>query len=947
MALKGSPRRTRRRRGIIIALIVIFLLTATSVARFYTDFLWFQEVGLESVLWKGIGTQLLLGIIVGGLVASVLWLNLFLVSKIAPSYQIPRFEVVGREDPLERYRESLLPYARWMRLGISLFVGLLAGFGASASWRTFLLWVNRVSFGRTDPQFNKDIGFYFFELPFFDNILSWLWFALIASLLLVIAAHFLYGSIRPDAGWSGVASGALAHISVLLGLLALVKAASYYLGRYQLNFSSRGAVTGASYTDVNAQLLALNLLIIISIISAVLFLVNIRVRRLILPAAAVGVWLLVVVLAGGVFPWWVQRFSVAPQEPVREAPFIERNIAATQEAFGITDVRSTTYAANATLDGEDIANNDAVLQNVRLWDPGVLKLAYSQLQALQPYYHFDDVDIDRYEVGGEMRQVLLSPRELLLDDIPAESQTWSNLHLQFTHGYGLVASLANETSTAGQPDFIVKNVPGEVDEEASALDVEQPGLYFGEAFTPSEYSVVNSAQEELDFPTASGPERTQYEGQGGINIGSPLRKFAFAVREGDPNLVLSSLIESESRILIYRNVRDRVLRAAPFLSLDSDPYLAAVDGRLVWIIDAYTSSPWYPYGQRFDLDQIVGSVEEGALSGSVNYIRNSVKVVVDAYEGTMDFHIVDDEDPLIQAWSKAFPDLFNAEEPSEDLQAHFRYPEDLFKVQSEVYLTYHITDPQDFYAKDDAWSIPRNAFHEGSQAVEVETLVQPKYLLFQLPEETEQEFVLTQPFTPRARNNMISMMVARSDPENYGELVNLQFPRSRQIAGPIQIDNLINQDVEISQTLSLLRQRGSNVDFGALVILPLEDSLLYIQPIFVTAEDGGIPELKRVAMVIGEEVAFEVSFEEALKQLFDLEAPAPPETPTPPTDPGPGPGEEPPTTGGQGELERIVDEAGRVYEQAQGALADGDFETYGRLVERLGRLLQRANDLSQ
>ena len=943
MVLRGAP---RRRRGIIIALVVIFLLTATSLARFYTDFLWFQEVGIESVLWKGIGTQLLLGVLVGGLVTALLWLNLSLVSRIAPSYRIPRFEVVGREDPMERYRQGLLPYARWIRLGISLFVGLLAGLGASSSWRTFLLWVNRVNFGETDPQFDKDIGFYFFELPFFDNIVSWIWFALIASLVLSIAAHFLYGTIRPDAGWSGVASGALAHISVLLGLLALTKAVSYWLGRFQLNFSSRGTVTGASYTDVNAQLLALNLLIIISIISAALFLVNIRVRRLSLPAAAVGVWLLVVVLAGGVFPWWVQRFSVGPQEPVREAPFIERNIAATREAFGISDVESEPYEANATLDGDDIASNDAIIQNVRLWDPGVLQLAYSQLQALQPYYHFEDVDIDRYEIGGEMRQVLLSPRELLLNDIPEESRTWSNLHLQFTHGYGLVASLANETSTAGQPDFLVKNLPGDVDEEAATLEVEQPGLYFGEAFLPSEYSVVNSGQEELDFPTAAGPERTQYEGQGGVNIGGFLRKFAFALREGDPNLVLSSLIEDDSRILIYRNVRDRVLRAAPFLSLDSDPYLAAVDGRLVWIIDAYTSSPWYPYGQRFDATQVVGSIQEGALSGSVNYIRNSVKVVMDAYEGTMDFHIVDDEDPLIEAWSKAFPDLFTAEEPSEELQSHFRYPEDLFKMQSEVYLTYHITDPQDFYAKDDAWSIPRNAQHEGTQAVAVEELIQPKYLLFQLPGEAEQEFVLTQPFTPRARNNMISLMVARSDPENYGELVNLQFPRSRQIAGPIQIDNLINQDVEISRTLSLLRQRGSNVDFGALVILPLEDSLLYVQPIFVTADDGGIPELKRIALVQGEEVAFEVSFEAALTQLFELDAPEPPETPTPPEQPGPGPGDQPPT-GGQGELERIVDQAGRVYDQAQEALADGDFETYGRLVERLGRLLQQANDLSQ
>jgi uncharacterized membrane protein (UPF0182 family) len=476
-----------------------------------------------------------------------------------------------------------------------------------------------------------------------------------------------------------------------------------------------------------------------------------------------------------------------------------------------------------------------------------------------------------------------------------------------------------------------------VSPEASSLEVGEPRIYFGESFEPFEYSIVFSKQQEIDFPVQNGVEESSYAGNGGIEVGSLLKRLAFAVRETDPNLVLSSLITNDSRILIYRNVRDRVLRAAPFLRLDSDPYITAVDDRLVWILDAYTMSPWYPYSQRFDLDEIVGSGEQSALEGDANYVRNSVKVAVDAYDGTMKFYVIDEEDPLIQAWRKAFPALFTDEELPEDIQEHFRYPEDFFKLQSEVYLTYHMNEAGAFYSKEDEWEIPDVSSGENTIATTATTRVAPTYLLFELPGESEEEFLLTQSFTPRARDNMISFMVARSEPDVYGQLINLQFPRQRRVPGPAQINATINQDFEIAQNLTLLRQEGSQVTFGSLVTLPIEDSILYVQPVFVRAEGIAIPELKRVVVVFGEEVVMEESFEEALATLFGLEAPQAPAEPQP----EPGPGEEPPPTGGGG-LSDVIAEAGRLYERAQAALADGDFETYGRLIERLGRLLEQS-----
>ncbi|MDQ3982532.1 MAG: UPF0182 family protein, partial [Actinomycetota bacterium] len=461
----------------------------------------------------------------------------------------------------------------------------------------------------------------------------------------------------------------------------------------------------------------------------------------------------------------------------------------------------------------------------------------------------------------------------------------------------------------------------------------QPRVYYGEGFEDSDYSIVNSGQAEVDYPTDEGLVRFEYDGVGGIELSNFFRKIAFAARESDPNLVLSGLVKGDSRVLIYRNIRDRIGRAAPFLSLDSDPYVATVDGRLVWILDAYTTTPWYPYSERYAAQEsVVDTSKSGVLDGNVNYVRNSVKVVVDAYHGDMKLYIVDEEDPLVQAWRGAFPSLFTDEEPSADLRAHFRYPEDLFNLQTEVYRRYHMTEPDVFFANEDAWELPANP---------------ATYLLTQLPGELDEQFLLTRTATPRGKKNMVAIMVARSDPEAYGELLALEMPSQSQVNGPEQAFSLINQDVEVSQARTLLGDRGSIVTFGSLVILPIEGSILYVQPMFVTAENLGIPELKKVALVLGDEVVFEDTFDEALAQLFDLEEPTEPDEPAEPDEPDePGepvePGEPDPA-----ELARLVEKAGRVYEEAQDALAAGDFEEYGRLIEVLGRLLDRAGLLSE
>jgi uncharacterized membrane protein (UPF0182 family) len=926
------PRR-RGRRGLYLVAILVLIFLLTFLARFYTDVLWFREVGFTSVLFKSLSTQFIVGVVVGALVGLVVWVNLLLASRFAPPYPFSRFEAGGRGDPMDQYRDALMPRIGLIRLVAAIVIGFLTGLSAASSWQTYLLWANRVSFGQTDPQFHKDIGFFVFELPFFRAVTGWMWAAVFISLLAAIAAHYFHGAIRPQARLAGVMPAALAHISVLLGLLAFVKAIQYWLGTYMLDFSPRGVVTGASYTDVHAQLPALKLLAIISVVSAILFLVNIRFRTVALPLAAVGIWILFAFVVGGLWPLVVQNFSVKPQELQRESPYIARNIAATRQAFGVNAVKTSQFPASNNLTAKGIQANQTLLGNVRVWDPGVLQRALAQLQALRTYYSFNDVDVDRYLIDGQMRQVLLSARELSPQDLEGKSKTWANLHLVFTHGYGLVATLANGATSQGQPEFLVSDVPGTVAPGAEALNPAQRRVYYGESFTPSEYAIVNSKQKEIDYPTQSGVARSSYAGTGGIPTGSIFRRAAFAIREGDPNLILSNLLDSNSRIMIYRNVRDRVLRAAPFLSLDNDPYIASVGGHLVWILDAYTTTPYYPYSQREDMTGVVDQGQAGALHGRINYIRNSVKVVVDAYSGKMKFYIVDTNDPLIQAWEKAFPSLFTAGEAPADLKAHFRYPEDLFKVQTEVYRIYHMTQPAVFYQKEDAWAIPRNPL-AGSQLaldpVQEPTQLPPTYLLIKLPGESRDEFLLTRPFTPRGRDNMISFFTANSGPTGYGDLQTLAFPRQRPILSPFQINNLINQDVDISRALSLLSTGGSTVIFGSQVVLPINHSILYVQPLFVSASNVGNPELKRVIVAFNGDTVMRNTLPQALAALFGSQTGG---QQPPPNKPG---------GGGPGVNKSLLQRANSLYQRAQTALQKGDFATYGRLTKELGRVLQRA-----
>jgi uncharacterized membrane protein (UPF0182 family) len=658
---------------------------------------------------------------------------------------------------------------------------------------------------------------------------------------------------------------------------------------------------------------------------------------------------------------------VGPQELQREAPYIKRNIAATRQAFGLDQVKTQNYAATSDLTSSQIQNNQDVLANVRLWDPDILKTVENQVQAIQSYYKFPDVDVDRYSIGGQERQVLLSARELALNDLPVGSRTWQNIHLRYTHGYGLVANLANEATSSGEPDFIIKNVPPQISPEASALNAGQPRIYFGENFTSSEYSIVNSNQAELDYPTQNGAKSFHYSGSGGVPIGGLLNRLAFAIRESDPNILLSGLIRPDSKVLLYRDVADRVHRAAPFLSIDRDPYPAVVDGRLTWIVDAYTSTTMYPYSQRFDMNNLLPSeINNGPapLSGSPNYIRNSVKITVDAYTGKMTFYTVPNvTDPILQAYKKAFPTLFSSDAPPQGLIQHFRYPQDLFSAQSKIWTTYHMTSPSEFYSKRDQWDIADNAQNltasaessAGSQS-SISSLtrllppkVAPSYLLFRLPGQSDQEFMLTIPYTRRSRPNMVGELVARSDGSNYGKLVTLRFGNGF-VQGPVQVDNLINQDVQASKAITLLSRSGSAVDFGSQIILPLDGSLMYIQPIFVTARaGGGIPELKKVAVVMGSKVVLDDSFGAALDQMFNISQ----STGSPPANNGNGNNggthggnNAGGGGGGNGKVNALLQKADRLYSQAQTALQQGDFARYGQLNKQLGKVIAKARSLS-
>jgi uncharacterized protein len=861
----------RRRLGTVVILATLLVLfSANRVAVLVTDLWWFSEIGYREVFTTVLSTRVALGAIFGLVLAILIAGNLLLARRLRP-FTIPSSP---QQAQIQRYRDLADPYLPWIVAVIAVIFGFTSGLAISAQWETVLLWMNSVEVGVNDPQFATDVGFYLFELPFWLLVQTWLFTSLILTALLTAGAHYLLGGIRPEAEGEKILPSVKAHLAVLLAAILAIWAWGHWLGRYELNYSQRGNVTGASYTDVNAELPALYLLIGVSVIAIALVLYSIRRQGFLLPGAALGLLVVASIILQGAYPAAIQRLQVDPQELAREEMFIERNLEATRAAYALDDVELQPFTITDDLSEQEVIENEVTLRNIRLWDPQVLETTYAQLQALRPYYQFDSVAIDRYEIDGQLRQVMISTREL--STLPEGADSWQNRHTFYTHGFGVVASQVNTATPEGQPVFISRNIPPTGD--AEVVPSEQPGVYFGESPNP-QYALVRTDAPELAFEDPETQEQTltEYAGDGGVPIGGFMRRVAYALRFNDYNILLTNFLRDESKIIYHRQIQDRVSEVAPFLELDSSPYPAVVNGRVVWIQDAYTTSNAYPYSERRTLT--LG----GQRAIEVNYVRNSVKVAVDAFDGHVTLYRVEEDDPVLDVWESVFPDLVTPMgDAPEELVRHFRYPQDLFRLQSDLYQSYHIPTASAFYNRADEWDLPIDpaaAANQGAPAAAGDTpagarqRLEPYYLLMRLPGETTEEFVLIQPYLARERPNMVAWLAGRSDGENLNQLFGVRFPSDSEVLGPQQAQARIEQDDDISAYLTLREREGSSVIFGNLQVLPIGNSILYVEPLFLENPQAQIPELARVALVMGGRTAFDRTFTGALGQLLGIDVP--------------------------------------------------------------------------
>ncbi|MFL2652401.1 MAG: UPF0182 family protein [Candidatus Actinomarina sp.] len=929
----GGTNTGNERRGLsfLVFVAIIGFSIARALATFFTNYLWFDSVDLNAVWIKILLTKSILVAGTSLLAFAFIFVNLRLAVRATPVMDI--FESFESQDPLTRFREffneRFLKYRLWGAIGLSLFLGA----GASQLWEQVLLFLNQKSFGVADPVFQYDVSSYVFGLPLYRLFVSWGFQLVIFTSFIIILFFIATGALQLRQGrLPEVSSGAKAHLSVLLAFVAVLKALAYRLDSMELLYSPRGKVFGASYTDVVAHLPALNLLILISLFGAILLLVNIKRRGWLLPATAISLWLAVSIIVGGVVPAAIQRFRVVPDELNKELPYVENHIDYTRLAYGLDSIEEKSFEASPNLTDNDISDNAQTVDNIRLWDPTVLAETYSQLQEIRAYYALDEVDVDRYRINGELTQVMVSARELDQTNLPAVG--WVNERLQYTHGYGVVFSPANNVASQGQPDFYVKGVPATT--TVSELEVEQPRIYFGESAESVEYVVVNSLQDEVDYPLSTEGQSvayTNYSGDGGVGIGSFFRRLGFALRYGELNLLISNQLSDDSKLIMERNVVSRVKKAAPFLYTDNDPYLALIDGNLFWIIDMYTVSDKYPYAQPADTRRIN---ENSGLPMNFNYLRNSVKAVVNAYDGTMNFYVVDENDPLILSYKDIFPNLFTQKSSMRsELLDHIRYPEDLFTIQSDMYRDYHMTDPRVFYADEDPWVIPSDS----STTPRVATLrgefteigfkpMLPYYLLMSLPGESDLSYLIFQPFNPENRPNMQSFLVADADPENYGQLIDFRLPKGEFVDGPSQVATRINQDPDISQIFTLLDQQGSSVIKGNLFVVPINQSILYYQPIYLQGEQNPLPEFKFVVVVFQDRIIMEESLSEALASVFGGDFAT----------------ENVEDTEGESALE-LLDKATKAFEKAQQELQNGNLGLYQNLVEQAQQYVDLALEL--
>lgn len=958
MGPTAAPERPRRRSVLLPTLVILVLLVGAFVifTNFYTDWLWYESVDKTSVFSTSLITRAVMFAAFGTIMALAIGAAMWLAWRSRPTFR----GMTPEQASLERYRVAIEPFRRRLTIAAAIGFGVIAGLTASGEWGSYLLWRNSTMFGVTDPQFGMDLSFYTFQLPFIRFLLDFGFALIILVLIAVVLVQYLYGGLRLQPKGDRATVAAQVQLSIIIGLFLLLKSASYWFDRFELATKSEQLVagfTGLKYTDVNAVLPALNILTAAAAIVAILFFVNAFVRRWAIPTIGAILLLLTSVVVGMLYPLFVQQFQVRPNELLRETPYLERNINATRDAYAIADAKVEAYPGTVEPPTQQVLDDSAgTLNNIRLLDPAVVSPTFNQLQQIRGYYAFNPrLDIDRYQLEGEQRGAVVAVREINLAGISEGQRNWTNDRLVFTHGFGFVAAYDNTADTNGQPDFFESDIPS-----TGLLDIEQPRVYFGE-FSPL-YSIVGAPEGtppiELDFPddaSPTGQATNTYSGDGGVPMGSLLGRMLFATKFQDANILLSDQINPESRILWDRDPLTRVEKVAPWLTLDQDPYAVMVDGRIQWVVDGYTLSNEYPYSSRVSLSEATSdsistrAVPAGLLPrDQANYVRNSVKAIVDAYDGTVTLYAWDPSDPVLQTWMKAFPGVVvPAGEMPETLMQHMRYPQDQFKIQRAILSRYHVTDPATFYNGTDVWIVPNDPTVSPAQVFQP-----PYYLTLQMPGVATPTFSLTTTFAPQRRQTLAAFMAVNSTPgDDYGTIRVLQLPSNTTIPGPQQVQNNFESDPIVSSQLTLLRQGGSEVELGNLLSLPFNGGLLYVEPVFVRAAQDGFPLFRKVLVGYGANVALENTLSEALAQVFDVDPNATPEPLPEPdgadggTEPGATPTPTPDTTAPSDPATALavaLAQAQEAYTDGQRALARGDFAAYGEAQERLKAALDDA-----
>jgi len=900
-----------RAKNIIITPIILLFIIIPIIAGIYGDLFWFSSMGYESVFLKIFFTSIWMGAIAA--------LTFFAISNI--SIKLAKRVMMSKAERKKSHSRDFAFYA------VTGIVSLIIG-SIFSNWSVFLKYANSTAFGNSDPVFGANIGFYAFDLPFLTMIYSFFFVTVIATSILTFISYLVYLKSKPpkegeetegeetegeplenmvmsfrySMDWPALKKKMISHMSVMLGLFFFLLAIGFVFAQYGILFSG-GTVYGAGYTDLNVNLLVIQVLSLLSFVVGVLFMINLKIRKWKFPIETLKIFAGVFVI-GLVASGIVQGFIVEPNEFNLEKPYIERNIEYTRKAYGLNSINEEMFDVKYNLTSEDIENSEGIINNIRLWDWRPLRQTYDQLQLFRTYYDFNDVDIDRYDVNGKYTQVMVSAREMNINDLPSNARTWVNEHLVYTHGYGIVMNPVEKVSEEGLPEFYIKDIPPQSD----FFDLENPRIYFGEM--TNNFVITGTTTDELDYPSGEENIYRTYDGTGGLELSS-INRLIYALKFGSIELLVSGSIKPESKLLMYRNIHERIKKIAPFLSYEPDPYIVLSNGQLYWIIDAYTTTDMYPYSEP---------VYQYGLRRSFNYIRNSVKVVVDVYNGDVNYFVIDNNDPVIQTYRKIFPELFkDFSEMSADLQKHIRYPESLFSIQAELYSTYHMNDPRVFYNKEDIWVIPDEIYHRSR------TEMTPYYMILEFPDSDKEEFIMMIPFTPREKENMIGWMAAKSDAPNYGQLIVYQFSKQELIFGPMQIEARIDQDTEISQRFTLWDQGGSAVIRGNTLVIPIKDSIMYVVPVYLEAtEKGTLPQLKRVIVVYENKVSMQLTLEDALNDIFGGIKPT---TPTP----GPTPGETP---------DEVLAQVKDLYDKAQDALTSGNLALYAQYIEQMGELLE-------